>query len=93
MPKTVLITGASSGFGELTAYQLADAGHVVYASMRGLSGRNAGRAEKARAYSAAHAVDIRTVELDVQDQASVCSGKWPAESEPGCIHTSVQRTR
>ncbi len=70
MPKTILITGASSGFGELTAYHLADAGHVVYASMRGLSGRNADRAEKARAHSAAHGVDLRTVELDVLDQAS-----------------------
>jgi NAD(P)-dependent dehydrogenase (short-subunit alcohol dehydrogenase family) len=70
MAKTILITGASSGFGELTAYQLADAGHIVYASMLDLSGHNADRVEKAGAYSTAHGVDIRTIELDVQDQAS-----------------------
>ena len=70
MQKTILITGASSGFGELIAYQLAEAGHVVFASMRGLSSRNADKAEQIRAHAKAHAVDIRALELDVQDQVS-----------------------
>ena len=67
MAKTILITGASSGFGEMTAYWLADASHTVYASMRSLSDQ---KVEKALAYSADREVDIRTVALDVQDQAS-----------------------
>ena len=46
MPKTILITGTSSGFGELTAYQLADEGHIVYASMRGVTAENAEKAER-----------------------------------------------
>ena len=33
--KVILVTGASSGFGALTARTLADAKHVVYAGMRG----------------------------------------------------------
>ena len=43
MSKTVLISGASSGFGALTARALADAGHIVYAGMRDVAGRNACR--------------------------------------------------
>lgn len=41
MTKVILVTGASSGFGLQTAKVLAQAGHVVYASMRDLAGRNA----------------------------------------------------
>ena len=39
--KIILITGASSGFGRLTAEALAKAGYTVYASMRDIAGRNA----------------------------------------------------
>ena len=41
MKQVIVITGASSGFGALTARALADAGHIVYASMRETTGRNA----------------------------------------------------
>jgi NAD(P)-dependent dehydrogenase (short-subunit alcohol dehydrogenase family) len=40
MFKTILITGASSGFGRDTAETLFRAGHIVYASMRGTQGKN-----------------------------------------------------
>ncbi|MGW4029493.1 SDR family oxidoreductase [Streptomyces sp. NPDC004838] len=71
MSRIVLITGASSGFGALTARALADAGHVVYAGMRQTTTRNAPQAEAAAAYSDERGVDLRSVELDVTSQESV----------------------
>ena len=71
MAKTiVLVTGASSGFGRLIAEALAGAGHVVYASMRGLSSKNASQIEAVATYASQHGVDLRALELDVQSEAS-----------------------
>ncbi len=64
---TVLVSGASSGFGALTARALADAGH---AGMRDVDGRNAAAASEAEAYSTARGVDLRPVELDVGSDES-----------------------
>ena len=71
---TVLITGASSGFGAMTVRELADAGHTVFAGMRDVGGHNAKAAAAATAYGAENGVDVRTVELDVSDQGSVDRG-------------------
>jgi NAD(P)-dependent dehydrogenase (short-subunit alcohol dehydrogenase family) len=62
---TILISGAASGFGALTANALAGAGHTVYAGLRAVAGRNAGAAAAARA-AGQHPVD-----LDVTDDDSV----------------------
>jgi NADP-dependent 3-hydroxy acid dehydrogenase YdfG len=68
MSKTILITGASSGFGRDTAETLHRAGHTVYASMRGVQGKNRDAAEALRK------LGVKTMELDVSDDASVKAG-------------------
>jgi NAD(P)-dependent dehydrogenase (short-subunit alcohol dehydrogenase family) len=69
--KIIVITGASSGFGNLAARALARAGHVVYAGMRATADRNAPRVAELAELSSAEGIDIRGIEMDVQDQASV----------------------
>src|SRR6202042_1343575 len=71
MKQVIVITGASSGFGELTAHELAKAGHVVYASMRETKGRNARQVDAAKKFAVENKVDLRTIELDVASQESV----------------------
>ena len=70
MKNIIVITGASSGFGALAARALARAGHIVYASMRETTGRNAPQVKAVEQYVAEHGVDLRAIELDVSSQKS-----------------------
>src|SRR3981189_3024423 len=74
MKQVIVITGASSGFGALTARALAHAGHIVYASMRETTGRNASQVAEVARYAAEHSVDLRAVELDVASDQSAEAG-------------------
>jgi NAD(P)-dependent dehydrogenase (short-subunit alcohol dehydrogenase family) len=65
MPKTILITGTSTGFGRDTAETLARAGHRVFASMRDPQAKNRAHAQALRKQG------IEVVELDVSSDASV----------------------
>src|SRR4026207_2118959 len=83
MSKTILITGASSGFGRDTAETLHRAGHTVYASMRGVQGKNRDAAEALRK------LGVKTMELDVSDDASVKAGVENVMAEAGKIDVLV----
>jgi len=65
MTQTILITGASTGFGRDTAETLARAGHKVFASMRDPEAKNRAHADALRGQN------IEVVELDVTDSQSV----------------------
>ena len=67
----IVVTGASSGFGLMSARALAHAGHTVYAGMRETQGRNAARVSEVQQYAHEHSVDLRAVEMDVATQPSV----------------------
>lgn len=83
--QVILVTGASSGFGAMSARALAHAGHIVYASMRDTAGRNAPQVQAANDYARQHGVELRTVELDVQSQPSADAAIAQVVAEHGRI--------
>lgn len=89
MSQVILITGASSGFGRMMANALAGAGHPVYASMRGLTGKNAHLAGEIATYAAEHKVDLRTVDLDVQSEESAAAAMSTIISEHGRLDVLI----
>ncbi len=87
--QVIVITGASSGFGALTARALAKAGHTVYAGIRETQGRNAAQVATAAAFAKENGVDLRTVELDVASNASVEAGIAAVIAEQGRVDTII----
>ena len=65
--RTVVITGASSGFGERAVRAFADRGDRVWGTMRDVAGRNAGK----KAALEAHSPNVSIVEMDVTSDRSV----------------------
>ncbi len=69
--KTILITGASSGFGRDTALTLGREGYRVYASMREPTGCNRNKAESLVSEATKEKLPLKIIELDVTSTDSV----------------------
>ncbi|MEM6677300.1 MAG: SDR family NAD(P)-dependent oxidoreductase, partial [Pseudomonadota bacterium] len=72
--QVALITGASSGFGRVSAITLARAGFHVIASMRHLQGKNAAAATALRDLARAEDLRLDLVEIDIDSDDSVARG-------------------
>jgi len=78
--KSVLITGASSGFGQLAALLFARSGAKVFATMRNLP---RAEADEMRKVAKAEQLDLTVLELDVLSDASVAKAVAEAEKLAG----------
>lgn len=74
--KAILVTGTSSGFGNLAALLYARAGAKVFATMRNLPRP---QAEELRAVARAEKLDLTVLELDVLSDRSVAKAVADAE--------------
>lgn len=89
MSKVILVTGASSGFGALASRALAEAGHIVFASMRDTGERNAPEVEQLAKWAGETRRDLRPLELDVQSDRSVAEAVGAVLDQCGRIDVLV----
>lgn len=82
--KVVLITGTNSGFGWLTVKSLAALGHKVYATMRDIQGRNAGKAAELQGLE-----NITVLDVSLTDEASIRTGVETVLEREGRIDVLV----
>lgn len=75
MAKKILLTGASGGFGKLTALTLLTKNHQVAATMRNINGKNKDVADELRKAGAS------VIDIDVTDDKSVTTGVSKAISD------------
>ena len=79
-----VVTGANSGIGRATAIHLAEQGQTVYGTVR-----DTAKATKLLAMAGDHGVEVKLVELDVADDASVRDGLASVVAEAGRVDVLV----
>ncbi len=88
-PQVVLITGAGSGFGRLTAGALLEHGHTVAATLREPDGRNRAAAAGLAELGAGSAGSLHLFELDVTRDESVEAAVGAAIERLGRIDVAI----
>jgi len=86
---TVLITGASTGFGRDASERLARRGHRVFATMRDVDGRNAIHRNALQDLAAREKLWLRVIELDVTSDDSVQRAVDTALREAGYLDVVI----
>jgi NAD(P)-dependent dehydrogenase (short-subunit alcohol dehydrogenase family) len=81
--KTVVVTGCSSGFGRDVALVLARRGDRVFATMRGIEGKNAAVAAELRGISSGEGIALQVLEMDVMSTDSVDAAAARVLAEAG----------
>jgi NAD(P)-dependent dehydrogenase (short-subunit alcohol dehydrogenase family) len=89
MSASVLITGASTGFGRDAAERLARRGHHVFATMRDIEGRNAEHRESLERLASLEELRLQVLELDVTDEESVRNGVLGALRQAGHLDVVI----
>jgi NAD(P)-dependent dehydrogenase (short-subunit alcohol dehydrogenase family) len=85
----VLITGCSAGFGRLMAETLARRKYSVFATMRGVNGRNASAANELETLAKNESLKLRVLELDVTSEKSVADAVESVIAEAGHIDVAI----
>jgi NAD(P)-dependent dehydrogenase (short-subunit alcohol dehydrogenase family) len=87
--QVILVTGSSSGFGRRIVETLARQGHMVFASMRGINGRNAVHANVLRDFAQREHLSLSVLEFDVTDETSVSQAVQSVVEQAGRIDVLV----
>lgn len=87
--QVIIITGASSGFGRVTAETLAQHGHTVYATVRDMTGKNQPVARELQRAAQAEHTRLHVIELDVTDTDSAERAVQTVVSETGRLDVLV----
>lgn len=87
--KNILITGASSGFGRLTAELLAQDSYHVFATMRDINQKNKQAADELKQLASEKGLRLETIELDVTTEASVNQAVQQVSERVGTVDVLV----
>ena len=89
VPKVVLVTGASTGFGRAIALDLANRGYLAFAGIRDTRGRNSQRVSEIQAAAELGGGRLTVVELDVTNDDSVSAAVHLVHRDVGRIDALV----